>query len=165
MPKPKTKADLISQSQESYKTLLKLINSYSASDLTKEFPAGTLNRNIRDVLAHLHQWHLFFCEWYKVGMKGEKPDMPAKGYTWQTIPALNLEVRDRYKDESLVKVKNKLSKSFNAIQKIIKQHTEEELFEKKKYAWTGSTSMGAYLIMNTISHYAWAQKLIKKSLK
>ncbi len=165
MPKPTTKDELLVQSQKSYKDLLDLINSFPKSDLTKEFPDGTLNRNIRDVLAHLHQWHLFFSAWYKVGMKGEKPDMPAKGYTWQTLPALNIEVRDRYKDESLGKVKNKLSKSFNSLQKIIEHHTDEELFEKKQYAWTGSTSMGAYLIMNTISHYTWAQKLIKKSLK
>lgn len=165
MPKPKTKSDLISQSQESYETLLALVNSYSKDDLTKEFPAGTLNRNVRDVLAHLHQWHQFFCEWYEVGMRGEKPKMPAKGYTWQTIPALNKVVREKYKDDSLEAVQDMLSNSYHAIQRIIEQHTEEELFEKKRYKWTGSTSMGAYLIMNTISHYNWAKKLLVKSLK
>ena len=37
--------------------------------------------------------------------------------------------------------------------------------EKKKYKWTGSTSLGAYLVSATSSHYDWAYKLIKKCLK
>ncbi|MBK7638470.1 MAG: ClbS/DfsB family four-helix bundle protein [Saprospiraceae bacterium] len=37
-----------------------------------------MNRNIKDVLAHLHQWHVMMIGWYDCGMKGEKPDIPAK---------------------------------------------------------------------------------------
>ncbi|HOP45228.1 MAG TPA: ClbS/DfsB family four-helix bundle protein, partial [Flavobacteriales bacterium] len=41
----------------------------------------------------------------------------------------------------------------------------EELFEKKRYRWTGSTSLGAYLVSATSSHYDWALKLIQKVLR
>lgn len=165
MPKPKTKEELLTQSQENYHALLDLVASYPKADVAKEFPAGTLNRNVRDVFAHLHQWHLFFCEWYKVGMEGDKPKMPAEGFTWQTLPALNIVVREKYKDVSMTVAKRKLKASHLAIQKIIKNHSEEELFEKKRYGWTGSTSMAAYIIANSVSHYNWAKKLIRKSLK
>ncbi|MEL6140134.1 MAG: ClbS/DfsB family four-helix bundle protein, partial [Bacteroidota bacterium] len=33
------------------------------------------------------------------------------------------------------------------------------------YAWTGTTSLGAYLISSTSSHYDWAYKLIKRCKK
>jgi hypothetical protein len=48
---------------------------------------------------------------------------------------------------------------------MIEKHTDEELFEKKKYPWTGSTSLGAYFISATCSHYLWAYDLIRKWLK
>lgn len=165
MPKPKSKKELLELSQANYEELLELVNSYSKSQVEKEFPIGTLNRNIKDVLAHLHEWHLMMLEWYATGMKGEKPDMPAKGYTWRTLPELNLKIWEKYKDFELQRAKDLLDESYEQIQSIIKKHTDEELFEKKRYKWTGSTSLGAYLISNASSHYDWAIKLIKKSIK
>ncbi len=40
-----------------------------------------MNRNISDVLAHLHQWHNIMKEWYDAGMTEVKAPMPAEGYT------------------------------------------------------------------------------------
>jgi hypothetical protein len=58
MSRPTNKKDLLDQSQKSYNDLLAFIKSMSDEDRNREFPAGTMNRNIRDVLAHLHQWHV-----------------------------------------------------------------------------------------------------------
>lgn len=131
----------------------------------QEFPEGTLNRNIKDVLAHLHAWHLMLLDWYTVGMSGQKPDMPAKGYTWKTLPDLNREIQKRYAQVSLNDAKGLFRQSFKTVLKIIEIHSEEELFTKKKYDWTGSTSLGAYLISATSSHYDWGYKLIRRAKK
>jgi hypothetical protein len=104
-------------------------------------------------------------EWYAIGMKGGKPDIPAKGYTWKTTPALNRKIWETYRTTGLKKARKLLDKSFNDVQKIIKKHSNTELFEKKKYKWTGTTSLGAYLISATSSHYDWALKLMKKAMK
>jgi len=165
MPKPKSKEELLVASQENYKLLINLIDSYSKEDLQRQFPKGTLNRNIRDVISHLHQWHLMILDWYKVGMKGSKPDMPAKGYTWQTLPDLNKKIWKDCQSIEIETAKDQLVKSFKKVQSLISKHSNEELFEKKRYHWTGSTSLAAYLILNTSSHYNWAYKLIKKSMK
>lgn len=165
MPRPKTKKELLSISQTNYHRLLNLIESYNEIDRNKEFPLGYLNRNSTDVLAHLHHWHLLILDWYAVGMSGKKPDMPAKGYTWKTVPELNRAIREKYREINYPNVKKLLDSSFVAIQKLIEKHSDEELFEKKKYKWTGSTSLGAYLISATSSHYDWAYKLIKKATK
>lgn len=165
MPRPKSKQELLDLSQANYQKLLKLVNSYSPSEIKKEFPPGTLNRNITDVLAHLHEWHLMMYNWYTIGMQGNKPDMPAKGYTWRTLPELNKGIQEKHKNMAFQRAKALLDASYQDIQKLIIAHTNEELFEKKRYKWTGSTSLGAYLISNTSSHYDWAIKLIKKSIK
>ena len=40
-----------------------------------------------------------------------------------------------------------------------------ELFEKRRYRWTGSTSVGSYAVSATTSHYDWAMKHLRKSRK
>lgn len=165
MPRPKTKEELISLSHLNFEKLMNFINQLPGDKQEEEFPKGTLNRNIRDVLTHLHHWHLMLNEWYDVGATGDKPAMPAKGYTWKTLPALNKMIWQDYQHIGLPEAKEMLKRSFLAIQTLIEKHTEEELFEKKKYHWTGSTSLGAYLISATASHYDWALKLIKKAKK
>ncbi|MCP9290471.1 ClbS/DfsB family four-helix bundle protein [Gracilimonas sediminicola] len=165
MARPKTKKELKELSKQNFAKLNQLIDSYSAEEQNAEFPEGTMNRNIRDVLAHLHHWHLMMLDWYEVGMKGEKPEMPAKGHTWKTTPELNKEIWTKYRNVELNKIREDLSLSFLKLQKIITQHSNEELFEKKRFKWTGSTSLGAYLISATSSHYDWALKLIKKAKK
>lgn len=165
MPRPKSKQELIESSQKNFKKLNDLIDSFSVKEQKTDFPEGTLNRNIRDVLAHVHHWNVMTLGWYEVGMKGEKPDMPAKGYTWKTLPDLNRNIFEKYQKTGLEKARVLLEDSFNGLQKIIQQHTDEELFEKKRYKWTGSTSLGSYLVSAASSHYEWAFKLIKKAKK
>ena len=165
MSRPKSKDELLELSQSNYEKLLKLINTYSKEEVNRTFSEGTMNRNIRDVLAHLHHWHVMMQGWYKIGMQGKKPDMPAKGYKWSELPDLNKKIWEMYQETSLDETKTMLQKSYSDVQIIIHQHTDEELFEKKKYKWTGSTSMGEYLISNTSSHYDWAIKLIKRAMK
>ncbi|MEW7289986.1 ClbS/DfsB family four-helix bundle protein [Aquimarina sp. 2304DJ70-9] len=165
MPRPKTKDELVNLSNKNYNTLLDLVTSFPEEQLNQEFPNGYLNRNIRDVLAHLHHWHLMMLDWYNIGMTGNKPDMPAKGHTWKTTPDLNREIQKKYSQTEVSVVKKALQNSFDELQKIINHHTEEELFEKRRFKWTGTTSLASYLISATSSHYDWANKLIKKCMK
>lgn len=165
MPRPDNKKDLLTLSQKNFKDLNDFVDSFTEEDKNKEFPKGTMNRNFRDVLAHLHHWHLMMIEWYTIGMKGNKPDMPAKGYTWKTTPELNRKIWETYRTKELKAVRTLLEQSFQDVQNIIRNHTNEELFEKKKYKWTGSTSLGSYLVSASSSHYDWALKLMKKAKK
>jgi hypothetical protein len=54
-----------------------------------------------------------------------------------------------------------LKESHNRLIASVENHSNEELFEKKRYAWTGTTSLGAYFISSLSSHYDWALKTIK----
>ena len=156
---------MIDLGHKNYEKLLNYVESFSEEEVHAEFPQGTLNRNIRDVLAHLHHWHLMMQDWYSVGMTGDKPDIPGKGYTWKTVPDLNKKLKEKYEHTDLKEVRKLLDNSFAELQKIIEKHSDEELFEKKRYKWTGTTSLGSYLVSATSSHYDWAFKLIKRCKK
>lgn len=165
MPRPTDKNSLLDLSQQNYQRLLDFIHLKSYAEKQKTFPEGTLNRNVRDVVTHLHHWHLMMLSWYQEGMKGKKPPMPADGYSWKDLPALNQIIWEKYHGISLEKALELLEESHNTLMSTIKNHTDEELFEKKKYPWTGSTSMGAYFISSTSSHYDWGLKLIRKAYR
>lgn len=107
MPRPKNKAELLDLSKKNFESLMRFIESMSQQEQNLEFPEGTMNRNIRDVLMHLHHWHLMMLVWYTIGMKGERPEMPAKGYTWKTIPELNKWIWEKYSDIKLEDEKGK----------------------------------------------------------
>ena len=162
MPRPMCKSDLLELSQQNFKKLLNYIENISQEEQEQEFPEGSLNRNIRDLLAHLHHWHLMMLEWYETGMNGEKPAMPAEGYTWKDLPALNIKINQQYTQCTLDETKEMVTKSYDDIQKLIDAHSDEELFEKKRYHWTGTTSLATYLISATSSYYDTVLKLLRK---
>ena len=153
MARPATKLDLEFLAKENYQKLLSLIETLPEEQREDSFPEGTMNRNIRDVIGHLYHWHLLFLNWYEVGMRGEKPKIPKEGYTFSDTPKLNREIWEQCQKVSLAEILSLFEAS------------HEELFTKKKYHWTGTTSLGSYLVSATSSHYDWALKLIRKSIK
>lgn len=98
-------------------------------------------------------------------MRGEKPKIPKEGYTFSDTPKLNREIWEQCQGVSLTEIRSLFETTHNKVFQLIQKHTDEELFTKKKYHWTGSTSLGSYLVSATSSHYDWALKLIRKSIK
>jgi hypothetical protein len=162
MPRARNKAELITYGNKEYKALCDLVNMLKQEKLetTEVFE----NRTVKDIIAHLHAWHLLFFEWYKVGMSGDKPYIPAKGYTFKDTPKLNEKLYQEYKNIKWEAIYKDFKDSHKKIMEIIENHSEEDLTQKKKYKWTGSTNLASYLASATSSHYVWAKKLIKKIL-
>ena len=90
MPRPKTKEQLLTQSQENFDRLFSLIEPLSAEDQNR--PGVNGEWAVKDILAHLKAWHHLFFTWYQEGSQGVKPEMPAPGYTWKTTPQLNEKI-------------------------------------------------------------------------
>lgn len=160
MARPKTKAELLAQSQTNFDQLLELVEALSEADRTEPGVNGAWS--LKDVLAHLYAWHKMFFIWYEEGMSGGKAEMPAPGYKWSDTPALNEAIYQRHKDEDFAQVLANLKASHTRMMQIVEGHSDEELFTKQRYKWTGSTSVGSYAISAASSHYQWALDLIKK---
>ncbi len=165
MPRPRNKTELLTASTERYVQLNALIDALKRSELYADFPFEHRDRNIRDVLSHLHEWHLMMISWYESGMAGGKPEMPAKGYTWKTTPELNEVIRAKYQRASLKNIRRRFNDSHAALLKVISGHTDDELFTKRLYSWTGTTSLGSYFTSALSSHYDWATKLLRRFIR
>jgi hypothetical protein len=123
------------------------------------------NRTVKDIMTHLFAWHELFFQWYKDGMAGQKPEIPAPGYTFKTTPELNAMLYQKYKDLSFKDAKTTLNSTHKKIMALISKHTDEELTENKLYKWTGTTNLASYFASATSSHYTWSNSLLKKFLK
>jgi hypothetical protein len=164
MPRPPNKQDLRELSEVNFNKLLDFIHEHPDDIKNKTYPHDELNdrdKTVSDVICHLHEWHVMMKNWYKVGMSGKKPAIPAEDVTWQTLPVLNHRIWDTYKGTELKKAISLFKKSHKDVMALIEKHTDDELFTKKKYPWTGTTSLGAYFISSTSSHYDWGLKTIK----
>ena len=58
-----------------------------------------------------------------------------------------------------------LDESHAKVFALIDRFTDEELFTKKHFAWTGTNDLGSYFVSTTASHYDWAIKKIKLHCK
>jgi hypothetical protein len=169
MPRPVDKKGLLELSETNRNKLLDCINELPNEIKNRTYTNDELNdrdKTVADVLCHLHEchlheWHLMMERWYKTGMAGKKPAIPAEDVTWQTLPVLNRRIYEKYKGTALPDAIALFKKSHKKIMAIIENHTDEELFTKKKYQWTGTTSLGAYLVSAASSHYDWGLKTIK----
>ena len=164
MPRPTNKKELLSLSDINLNKLLNFIDELPADIKNKTFCKNELNdrdKTVSDVICHLHEWHMMMADWYKIGMSGKKPAIPAEDVSWQTLPVLNHRIYEKYRDTDLKKAITILKKSHKDLMALVEKHNDDELFTKKKYAWTGTTSLRAYFISSLSSHYDWGLKTVK----
>lgn len=165
MPRPTTKSQLLDLAEINYQKLKKLITSFTPAQQEAMFPFEDRDRNIRDVLVHLYQRHQLLLNREKANMQGERADFLPDGYNRKTYPQMNIKFREKHQKISLAEAKQMLEISHQQVLKMIATHTDEELFTKKHYDWTGTTSLGSYCVSSTSSHYDRAIKKIKQYQK
>jgi hypothetical protein len=163
MPRPTTKDELLDAMSREYAALLTEIEDIDPVD--REVPGACATWSVKDILGHLDAWHEMFLHWEAAGAAGETTEMPAPGYTWKDTPALNEEIYQRIKDDAYGDVVARLARSHEGARHVIDGYSDEDLSTKRRFKWTGSTSVLSYAVSATSSHYDWARKLIRKFKK
>ncbi len=108
----------------------------------------------KDIMAHVADWERRFLRWYEAGRRGEVPERPEMGMTWDDLDRLNHEVVERSRARSLDDVRAEFAASHRAILDAVAAMDEDELFAVGRYAWTGKYPLLPYLRGNTDAHYA-----------
>jgi hypothetical protein len=160
MSHPKTRAELLAQTRAERDGLLAYLAGLSADDAARP---GAYGWSARDHVAHLTDWEELLFGWYEAGLRGEKPALPAPGYTWKTLDALNENLRQRHLGESVEAATAAWSKSSARLIELIERLSEDDLFARGRFAWTGGKLAG-YVFECGPNHYRWAAAEIKKGL-
>lgn len=175
MARPQTKKDLIEAAELNYNKLLQLIVSMTEPELNTEFDFSAdtkkkeahwgRDKNLRDILIHLHEWHNLMLAWIANNKAGVHKPFLMEGYNWRTYGDMNMIFWNRNQGVSLDKALEQLKESHKKIMNLIQTMSNDELFQKNVYDWAGGSTIGSYFISVTSSHYDWAMKKIKAHRK
>jgi hypothetical protein len=163
MPKPTSKRELLSAIDKERGTLLALLDSLTAEQMVEPGIVGEWS--VQDVLAHLTAWEQLCLGWYRAGLSGETPEMPAPGFKWEETPALNRQIYEQNRERPLADVLQDFQKSHQEILGVVQSLSNDDLFTPGKVAWTGKNTMGTYFVSATSSHYLWAWSEIRKGFR
>lgn len=175
MARPKNKEELIKAATENYDKLINLIEQRAeaeksieydfASDEKKKEAHWRRDKNLRDVLMHLVEWHNLLLEWIKNRENGSNKPFLMEGYNWKTYGDMNIVFYNRAQNVTEEEALEKFKESHAKIMKAIDTFSQEELFTNTYYPWVGGSCIGSYFISATSSHYDWAMKKIKAHRK
>lgn len=178
MPRPRNKDELIRSINTEFSKLCKIINETPKDILQDDFtiplPSNSRDKNARDVLIHLYEWQVMLQNFINnnLDFRGGKftpkaeivPFLPPP-YNWRTYPQLNIKIWQKHQSTDFESALKSFKASHQGILSIAQKFSDNELFDKKHFAFTGTTNLGSYVISVSCSHYAWAIKQLKSGLK
>ena len=175
MVRPQTKENLMIAAKENFEKLNTLISKMSDKELTTPFDFSKdekkkeahwkRDKNLRDVLIHLYEWHQLILNWVESNQKGEEKPFLPEPYNWRTYGDMNVEFWKKHQNISLEDATRNLEKSHKDVLELAEKFTNEELFSRKIYKWVGGGTLGSYFVSTTSSHYDWAIKKLKAHQK
>lgn len=168
MARATSKTDLMIAAQQNYSKLNNLIEELKQKNLTNNFDFMNdekkkeahwrRDKNLKDVLIHLYEWHQLLLNWIQANQNGENnPFIPAP-YNWKTYGEMNQKFWEKHQNTSLLEAKEMFEKSHLAVMNLADTFSNEELFSKGIYKWVGGSTLGSYFVSVTSSHYDWAIK-------
>lgn len=177
MPRAATKPELIASAEDQWNKMWALIDSMGPDTQAAPFEFGSSflqkqkeahwqrDKNLRDVLIHLYEWHQLLLNWVAANRGGtEMPFLP-EPYNWKTYGQMNVGFWEKHQNTPYEESKTMLRESHARVMALIAALSDEELFEKKHFPWTGTTTLGSYCVSVTASHYDWAMKKIKQHIR
>ena len=175
MSRAKTKEDLMTSARENYEKLDVIISKMSEEELNTPFDFSKdekkkeahwrRDKNLRDVLIHLYEWHQLILNWVNSNKNGEEKAFLPQPYNWKTYGEMNVEFFKKHQDTPLQKAKEMLKQSHIKVLDLAETFTNDELFSKGVYEWVGGSVLGSYFVSVTSSHYDWAIKKLKAHQK
>lgn len=175
MARATSKKDLVESANGNYEKLWQIIDSLSEEALSRPFDFSddgkkteahwSRDKNLRDVLIHLHEWHQLLIKWIRSNSEGKKAPFLPEPYNWKTYGEMNMEFWKKHQSTPLMESGDMLKKSHQTVLETIEPFTNEELFSKQHFDWTGTTTLGSYCVSATASHYDWAIKKLRAHIK
>ncbi len=168
MGRPATKTDLLTAAAENYEKLDTLISGLTAQELSTPFDFSCdmkkkeahwkRDKNLRDILIHLHEWHQLLLHWVQANRNGDTKTFLPEPYNWRTYGAMNLEFWKKHQNTPLEEARRMFQKSHGEVMELAETFSGGELFSKGVFPWVGGSTLGSYFVSVTSSHYDWAMK-------
>lgn len=173
MPQPQDKTSLLDSAQALFAELQTLWQNTALSILETDFLPRTTKAkcttfeqgdNMRDVLMHIYEWQRLQIAFVDNIRKGEPKDFIPDPYrkNYKEMDEVNRLNDQKY---SAAEAMGMLRQSHEEIVALAESFTEDELFGKKVFKVTYTTTMAAYFMSVTTSPYSQAIKRLKSHIR
>ena len=163
MTRHTSKDQLLQDIQVQHRLLMRTLAALGEEVMLQ--PGAVGNWSVKDVLAHLTAWERLFLDWYYSGLRGYTPQISPVGMSRIAMNALNQQIFAKNQNQTLEDVLAEFQASYQQTLAVIETISEEDMFTRDRFAWTGRLTLADYIAGNTCSHYAWASAKIRKWVK
>lgn len=162
MSRPTNKSELVQLSNELFQNLMDFIFNLSEKARYQTFKTRERDKNIRDILYHLHAWHEMLLKWFLIDEEGGTPILPSPGYTWDDLDALNQTFWEDAQAFTLDHVISLIDVSHQKVILKIESLDDQALHGEGYFKWAGKAPIFRLIDAIMAHHYEWGLTTLKK---
>jgi hypothetical protein len=151
--------ELIQSERQALESVLAGLNEEQMSQ-----PGVENNWSVKDILAHITDWEGRMVGWIEESLRGETPQRPAPGMTWDDLDRLNEQTYLLNRDRGLPDVSADFHRSYERAYSVVEALTEEDLIDPQRFAWRAGDPLWHMVAANTWEHYQEHRESIEKWL-
>ena len=163
MDKPTSKAKILELIRSERDALEALLGGLNEEQLTR--PGVESDWSVKDILAHITDWEQRMVRWIEESMRGEVPERPAPGLTWNDLDRLNHETYLLNKDRALTDVLAESDSSYQRALTAVEGLAEKDLIDPGRFEWREGDPLWHMVAANTWWHYKEHRETISIWLK
>lgn len=128
-------------------------------------PGVTGDWSTKDIIAHLAVWEGKTVQWLEESLRGETPDRPAPGESWDDIDGENEQFYAENRDRTLAEVLATFQDGQQRALEMVESMSEEDLLDPHRFEWRKGDPMWHLVAANTWEHYREHRETIENWLK
>jgi hypothetical protein len=118
-------------------------------------------RSIKDVLSHIAAWQRRCAGWIETTLRGEIPERPEPGVTWEQMDELNERNFLRTRGDTLQEARDDFRRSYQQLYDLLKSMPEEDFGEAHRFSWWEGEPISLVIASNSFEHYREHEEQIR----
>ena len=163
MDETMTKSKILELIHGERQALKAVLGPLSEEQLT--WPGVESDWSVKDILAHITDWEQRMVRWIEESMRGEVPERPAPGMTWDDLDRLNQEIYLLNKERAPADVLAESDSSYQRALTAVEALAEKDLIDPRRFEWRQGDPLWHMVAANTWWHYKEHRETISNWLK
>lgn len=117
---------------------------------------------VKDVLAHITAWEKLMIQWLQESLRGETPQRPAPGESWDDLDDFNERLYSDNKGKMLGEVLQEFTEVHARAIQAVSGMQESDLIDPDRFEWRRGDPIWHLVAGNTWLHYAEHRETISR---
>jgi hypothetical protein len=152
MQEPKSKAEMLQWVNDEWEALNELLARIPPAEREQPGVEGG-DWSIKDLMAHVTAWEKLMVQWLQEAARGETPQRPVPGLTWDDLDLLNQRIFDENHNRPLAEVEADFHAFHKTALETVTPWSEADLFTPGRYQWMGDRPLMYVVAGNMWDHY------------